>query len=63
MRKELKGAVVEKISGYLNQYPHFYLVDVESLDAENTMALRRICNKNEVKPLSEKSTLPSLTAR
>ena len=36
MRKELKGAVVEKISGYLNQYPHFYLVDVESLDAENT---------------------------
>ncbi len=57
MRKELKGAVVEKISGYLDQYPHFYLVDVESLDAENTMALRRICNKNEVKLLVVKNTL------
>ncbi|GAB1251291.1 50S ribosomal protein L10 [Porphyromonas miyakawae] len=57
MRKELKGTVVKNISGYLSEYPHFYLVDVEALNAENTMELRRLCNKNEVKLVVVKNTL------
>ena len=45
MRKEVKGTVVEKLSDYLAQYPHFYLADIEALDAVKTAELRAVCNK------------------
>ncbi len=57
MRKEVKGTVVEKISNYLVQYPHFYLVDIEALDAEKTAELRAECHKSDVKLLVVKNTL------
>ena len=31
MRKENKGTVVEQLKGYLNEYPHFYLTNIEGL--------------------------------
>lgn len=57
MRKEVKNTVVEKISDYIAQYPHFYLVDIEALDAAKTADLRRECNKQEVKLVVVKNTL------
>ena len=37
MRKENKGLVVEQLKGYLNEYPHFYLTNIEGLDAAKTL--------------------------
>ena len=41
----------------LKAYPHFYLVDVTSLNAENTSKLRRKCFKNEIKMVVVKNKL------
>lgn len=57
MRKEDKGLIIEKLGETLKQYPHFYLVDVEGLDAARTSALRRQCFKSEVKMVVVKNTL------
>lgn len=57
MKKEDKSTVVEKVSALLNEYPHFYIVDIESMNAEKTAKLRRICNKGEIKLLVVKNTL------
>lgn len=57
MKKEDKSAVVKEVAGFLNSYPHFYLVDIEALNAKKTSKLRQICNKSEVKLLVVKNTL------
>ncbi|MDY6122123.1 MAG: 50S ribosomal protein L10 [Porphyromonas sp.] len=57
MKKEDKGIVVEKLGELLNEYPHFYIVDIEGLNAEATMNLRRACFKSEVKLMMVKNTL------
>ena len=49
MRKENKGAVVEQLKSYLNEFPHFYLTNIEGLDAAKTAQLRRACNKGGIK--------------
>lgn len=41
----------------LAQHPHFYLVDTEGLNAEQTTALRRLCFKQNVKMVTVKNTL------
>ena len=56
MRKENKGAVVEQLKSYLNEFPHFYLTNIEGLDAAKTAQLRRACNKGGIK-LVAKNTL------
>ena len=63
MRKENKGLVVEQLKGYLNEYPHFYLTNIEGLDAAKTALLRRawiklVVAKNTLlrKALSEAET-------
>lgn len=57
MRKEDKGLIIEQLKGYINEYPHFYLTDIEALNADKTMALRRACNKSEIKLVVVKNTL------
>ncbi len=57
MRKEDKIVVLDNLKGYIAQYPHFYLTDIEGLDAEKTTALRRECNKNGIKLVVVKNTL------
>ena len=57
MRKENKGTVVEQLKGYLNEYPHFYLTNIEGLDAAKTALLRRACNKGGIKLVVAKNTL------
>ncbi|MDR2791748.1 MAG: 50S ribosomal protein L10 [Tannerellaceae bacterium] len=57
MRKEEKGAIIEDLSAALKAYPHFYLTDIEALDAEKTSALRRACFKSDIKLVVVKNKL------
>lgn len=57
MKKETKYTVAQQIAQLVAEYPHFYLTDIEALDAEKTSQLRRICNKSEVKLMVVKNTL------
>lgn len=57
MRKEDKGLIIEQLGEMLKQYPHFYLVDVEGMNAGQTSALRRLCFKNNLKMVVVKNTL------
>ena len=41
MRKEDKQSIIEQLGAKLNEYAHFYLVDVTGLNAEATSSLRR----------------------
>ncbi len=57
MRKEDKAKVIEHIGATLNEYPHFYLVDVAGMNAEKTSDLRRKCFKAGIKMMVVKNTL------
>jgi large subunit ribosomal protein L10 len=57
MRKEDKVAIIAQLGETLQQYPHFYLVDVEGMDASSTSALRRKCFQNGIKMVVVKNTL------
>ena len=57
MKKEDKGIIIGQLTETLKAYPHFYLTDIEALDAEKTSALRRECFKSEVKLIVVKNTL------
>ena len=57
MRKEDKGLIIEQLGEMLKQYPHFYIVDVEGMNAGQTSALRRMCFKNNLKMVVVKNTL------
>ena len=57
MRKENKGVVVEQLKGFLSEYPHFYLTNIEGLDAAKTAQLRGACDKGGIKLVVAKNTL------
>lgn len=57
MRKEDKNVVIANLGEMLQKYPHFYLVDTEGLNAEQTTALRRLCFKQNIKMVTVKNTL------
>ena len=57
MRKEDKNVVIANLGELLQKYPHFYLVDTEGLNAEQTTALRRLCFKQNIKMVTVKNTL------
>lgn len=57
MRKEDKVKVIAQLGELLKEYPHFYLIDVEGMNAEKTAEMRRNCFKNEVKMVVVKNTL------
>jgi large subunit ribosomal protein L10 len=57
MRKEDKGAIIASLSATLQEYPHFYLTDIEALNAEKTGALRRECFKSGIKLVVVKNKL------
>ena len=57
MRKEDKGLIIAQLGEMLKQYPHFYLVDVEGMNAGQTSDLRRLCFKNNLKMVVVKNTL------
>ena len=57
MRKEEKAVIIDSIANTLKEYACFYLVETNGLNAEKTSALRRACNKQEVKMVVVKNTL------
>ena len=57
MKKEVKDTIIVELGEQLKKYPHFYLVDVTGLNAEDTSNLRRKCFKNEIKMVVVKNTL------
>ena len=57
MRKEVKDTIIAELGEKLKEYPHFYLVDVNGLNAGTTSELRRKCFKNEIKMVVVKNTL------
>ncbi len=57
MRKEDKKAIIEQLGTLLQEYPHFYLVDVEGMNSELTSTIRRRCFQQEIKMVVVKNTL------
>jgi len=57
MTKEEKAVVIDTLAAQLAEYPHFYLADIEALNAEQTAQLRRKCFEQEVKLVVVKNTL------
>lgn len=57
MRKEEKGAIIEKIAATVQEYGNFYITDIATLNAEKTSNLRKECSKQEVKLVVVKNTL------
>jgi large subunit ribosomal protein L10 len=57
MKKSEKYEVIGQLTEQINSSTHFYLTDIENLNAEDTSKLRRLCNKQEVKLVVVKNTL------
>ena len=57
MKKELKAQVIEAIKANMAQYPNFYIVNIEGLNAEQTATLRRDCFNEGIKLTVVKNTL------
>ena len=57
MKKEDKSAIIEQLKGQLQEYAHFYLTDIEGLNAQKTSDLRRACFKKDIKLVMVKNSL------
>ena len=57
MKKEDKGLIIGRLTEILKTYDHFYLTNIEALNAAKTSALRRLCSKNNIKLVVVKNTL------
>ena len=57
MKKELKDTIIVELGKKLQEFPHFYLVDLTGLNAEQTSDLRRKCFKSEIKLVMVKNKL------
>jgi large subunit ribosomal protein L10 len=57
MKKEDKSVIIEQLTAVIQEYPNFYLTNIEALNAEKTSALRRECFKQDVKLVVVKNTL------
>lgn len=57
MKKEVKDTIIADLGQKLQEFPHFYLVDVTGLNAAKTHTLREKCFKSEIKMVVVKNTL------
>ena len=57
MRKEDKNTIIKQLAETVQEYSHFYLVDVTAMDAAATSELRRECFKADIKLMLVKNTL------
>ncbi|MDD4608907.1 MAG: 50S ribosomal protein L10 [Bacteroidaceae bacterium] len=57
MRKEDKNILINQISDTINEFGHFYIVDLTAMDAVATSKLRRLCFASDVKLMVVKNTL------
>jgi large subunit ribosomal protein L10 len=52
-----KRDIVESIVAKINENGHFYIADIEALNAEDTSALRRKCFESNIEIIVVKNTL------
>ena len=57
MKRSEKQVIISSLTEQINSSTHFYLTDIESLNAARTSALRRLCDKQQVKLVVVKNTL------
>ena len=57
MTREEKAIVINNLVEQLNAYPHFYITNIEALNAEQTATLRRKCFESNIKLVVVKNTL------
>jgi len=57
MKKEAKDTIIVDLGEKLKEFPHFYLVDVNGLNAKQTSDLRRKCFKSDIKMVVVKNKL------
>ena len=57
MKKELKEQVIAAIKANMAQWPNFYIVNIEGLNAEQSATLRRDCFNEGIKLTVVKNTL------
>jgi large subunit ribosomal protein L10 len=57
MKRSEKNEIIGSLTEQINLSTHFYLTDIESLNAADTSSLRRLCNKQDVKLVVVKNTL------
>lgn len=57
MKRSEKQSIIENLTQEINSYNHFYLTDIEALNAEKTSALRALCFQQNVKLIVVKNTL------
>ncbi len=57
MTKEEKLVVINNLAEQLTAYPHFYVTNIEALNAEQTAKLRRKCFESDIKLIVVKNTL------
>ena len=57
MKKEVKDTIIVELGKKIQEDPHFYLVDVSGMNAEDTSNLRRECFKSEIKMTVVKNNL------
>lgn len=57
MKSSEKQVIINNLQEQIDSYEHFYLADIEGLNAEDTSALRKLCFDREVKLVVVKNTL------
>lgn len=57
MKRSEKNEIISSLTEQINSSAHFYLTDIEGLNAAKTSDLRRLCNKQKVKMVVVKNTL------
>lgn len=57
MNKEDKSTLIQSIEDTVKTYAHFYVVDIEGLNADLTSKLRRTCFEKEVKLMVVKNAI------
>lgn len=57
MTREEKAVAIDNIAAQLTAYPHFYVTNIEALNAEQTALLRRKCFDSGIKLMVVKNTL------
>ena len=57
MKKEVKDTIIAELGELIKAYPHFYIVDVTGLNAEQTVTLRRKAFQQKIKTVVVKNKL------
>ena len=57
MTRDEKNQLIDNLAQQLSESKHFYLTDIEALDAEQSSSLRRKCFEKDIKLIVVKNTL------